>query len=79
MFYWVIFVILQNFGEIFIILRDEVIGDIVEIEFILSIKCVRIWLVFWIKIVWYMKVLGKKFFCVLINIKYYFEFFLINV
>ncbi|XP_044622321.2 B-cell scaffold protein with ankyrin repeats isoform X3 [Equus asinus] len=47
----------ENPGEIFIILRDEVIGDTVEIEFTSSIKCIRTRPALWTKTVWYMKAL----------------------
>lgn len=76
---WVIFFILQNPGEIFIILRDEVIGDMVEVEFMSNNKCIRTRPALWNKSVWCMKALGKKFFYALINIKYHPEFFSINL
>lgn len=59
---WLIFFILQNPGEIFIILRDEVIGDTVEVEFTSNNKCIRTQPARWSKTVWCMKALGKNFF-----------------
>ncbi|XP_076998796.1 B-cell scaffold protein with ankyrin repeats isoform X2 [Tamandua tetradactyla] len=45
----------ENPGEIFIILRDEVIGNTVEIEFTSNNKCIRTHPVLWNKTVWCMK------------------------
>lgn len=75
----VLFFILQNPGEIFIILRDEVISDAVEVEFVSNNKCIRIRPAPWNKTVWCMKALGKKVFYALINIKYHPEFLSINL
>ncbi|XP_035881869.1 B-cell scaffold protein with ankyrin repeats isoform X1 [Phyllostomus discolor] len=47
----------ENPGEIFIILRDEVISDAVEVEFISYNKCIRIQPALWNKTVWRMKAL----------------------
>ncbi|XP_006872789.1 PREDICTED: B-cell scaffold protein with ankyrin repeats-like [Chrysochloris asiatica] len=47
----------ENPGEIFIILRDEVIGDTVEVEFTSNNKCIRTRPTFWNKTVWCMKAL----------------------
>ncbi|XP_058403564.1 B-cell scaffold protein with ankyrin repeats isoform X2 [Diceros bicornis minor] len=47
----------ENPGEIFIILRDELIGDTVEIEFTSSNKCIRTRPALWNKTVWCMKAL----------------------
>ncbi|XP_040481240.1 B-cell scaffold protein with ankyrin repeats [Ursus maritimus] len=47
----------ENPGEIFIILRDEVIGDTVEVEFTSNSKCVRTQPTRWNKTVWCMKAL----------------------
>ncbi|XP_073748131.1 B-cell scaffold protein with ankyrin repeats isoform X3 [Callorhinus ursinus] len=47
----------ENPGEIFIILRDEVIGDTVEVEFTSNSKCVRTQPTCWNKTVWRMKAL----------------------
>ncbi|XP_011219645.1 B-cell scaffold protein with ankyrin repeats isoform X1 [Ailuropoda melanoleuca] len=47
----------ENPGEIFIILRDEVIGDTVEVEFTSNSKCVRTQPTRWNKTVWHMKAL----------------------
>uniref|UniRef100_A0A8C3W5J5 B cell scaffold protein with ankyrin repeats 1 n=1 Tax=Catagonus wagneri TaxID=51154 RepID=A0A8C3W5J5_9CETA len=47
----------ENPGEIFVILRDEVIGDIVEVEFMSNSKCIRTRPVLWNKTVWRMKAL----------------------
>ncbi|XP_039704816.1 B-cell scaffold protein with ankyrin repeats [Pteropus medius] len=47
----------ENPGEIFIILRDEVIGDTVEVEFTSNNKCIRIQPALWNKTVWCMKAL----------------------
>ncbi|XP_058150898.1 B-cell scaffold protein with ankyrin repeats isoform X2 [Dasypus novemcinctus] len=47
----------ENPGEIFIILRDEVIGDAVEIEFTSNNKCIRTRPALWNKTVWCMKAL----------------------
>ncbi|XP_057583783.1 B-cell scaffold protein with ankyrin repeats isoform X3 [Hippopotamus amphibius kiboko] len=44
-------------GEIFIILRDEVIGDTVEVEFTSNSKCIRTQPALWNKTVWCMKAL----------------------
>ncbi|XP_037686271.1 B-cell scaffold protein with ankyrin repeats [Choloepus didactylus] len=45
----------ENPGEIFIILRDEVIGNTVEIEFTSNNKCIRTRPALWNKTVWCMK------------------------
>uniref|UniRef100_A0A8D1WR22 B-cell scaffold protein with ankyrin repeats n=1 Tax=Sus scrofa TaxID=9823 RepID=A0A8D1WR22_PIG len=47
----------ENPGEIFVILRDEVIGDTVEVEFTSSSKCIRTRPALWNKTVWWMKAL----------------------
>ncbi|XP_029798504.1 B-cell scaffold protein with ankyrin repeats isoform X1 [Suricata suricatta] len=47
----------ENPGEIFIILRDEVIGDTVEVEFTSNSKCVRTQPTRWNKTVWCMEAL----------------------
>nr|XP_055198455.1 B-cell scaffold protein with ankyrin repeats isoform X2 [Nyctereutes procyonoides] len=47
----------ENPGEIFIILRDEVIGDTVEVEFTSNSKCIRMQPTRWNKTVWCMKAL----------------------
>ncbi|XP_059779901.1 B-cell scaffold protein with ankyrin repeats isoform X1 [Balaenoptera ricei] len=47
----------ENPGEIFIILRDEVIGDSVEVEFTSNSKCIRTRPALWNKTVWCMKAL----------------------
>ncbi|XP_016079068.1 PREDICTED: B-cell scaffold protein with ankyrin repeats [Miniopterus natalensis] len=47
----------ENPGEIFIILRDEVIGDTVEVEFTSDNKCIRTRPALWNKTVWCMKAL----------------------
>ncbi|XP_036196720.1 B-cell scaffold protein with ankyrin repeats isoform X2 [Myotis myotis] len=47
----------ENPGEIFIILRDEVIGDMVEVEFTSNNKCIRTRPALWNKSVWCMKAL----------------------
>ncbi|XP_064440936.1 B-cell scaffold protein with ankyrin repeats isoform X4 [Mirounga angustirostris] len=47
----------ENPGEIFIILRDEVVGDTVEVEFTSNSKCVRTQPTRWNKTVWWMKAL----------------------
>ncbi|XP_008577452.1 PREDICTED: B-cell scaffold protein with ankyrin repeats-like [Galeopterus variegatus] len=47
----------ENPGEIFIILRDEVIGDIVEVEFTSNNKHIRTRPALWSKKVWCMKAL----------------------
>nr|KAF6391344.1 B cell scaffold protein with ankyrin repeats 1 [Pipistrellus kuhlii] len=47
----------ENPGEIFIILRDEVIGDTVEVEFMSDNKCIRTRPALWNKSVWCMKAL----------------------
>ncbi|XP_054447658.1 B-cell scaffold protein with ankyrin repeats [Pteronotus mesoamericanus] len=47
----------ENPGEIFIILRDEVIGDAVEVRFTSDNKCIRIRPTLWNKTVWCMKAL----------------------
>ncbi|XP_075399655.1 B-cell scaffold protein with ankyrin repeats [Tenrec ecaudatus] len=47
----------ENPGEIFIILRDEVIGETVEVEFISNNKSIRIQPALWNKTVWCMKAL----------------------
>ncbi|MXQ81617.1 hypothetical protein E5288_WYG011861 [Bos mutus] len=68
----------ENPGEIFIILRDEVTSDAVEVEFTSNSKCIRTQPALWNKSVWSMKALGKKFFYALINIKHHSEFLSIN-
>uniref|UniRef100_A0A8C2QUT5 B cell scaffold protein with ankyrin repeats 1 n=1 Tax=Capra hircus TaxID=9925 RepID=A0A8C2QUT5_CAPHI len=47
----------ENPGEIFIILRDEVTGDAVEVEFTSNSKCIRTQPALWNKSVWSMKAL----------------------
>nr|XP_019594498.1 PREDICTED: B-cell scaffold protein with ankyrin repeats [Rhinolophus sinicus] len=47
----------ENPGEIFIILRDEVIGGTVEVEFMSNNKCIRAQPALWNKTVWSMKAL----------------------
>ncbi|XP_045140262.1 B-cell scaffold protein with ankyrin repeats [Echinops telfairi] len=47
----------ENPGEIFIILKDEVIGDTVEVEFISNNKSIRTRPALWNKTVWCMKAL----------------------
>ncbi|XP_066240972.1 B-cell scaffold protein with ankyrin repeats isoform X1 [Saccopteryx leptura] len=47
----------ENPGEIFIILKDEVIGDTVEVEFTSNNKCIRTRPACWSKTVWCMKAL----------------------
>ncbi|XP_031324564.2 B-cell scaffold protein with ankyrin repeats isoform X3 [Camelus dromedarius] len=47
----------ENPGEIFIILRDEVIGGTVEVEFTSNSKCIRTRPALWSKTVWCMKAL----------------------
>ncbi|CAK6432937.1 unnamed protein product [Pipistrellus nathusii] len=47
----------ENPGEIFIILRDGVIGDTVEVEFMSDNKCIRTRPALWNKSVWCMKAL----------------------
>lgn len=59
---------LQNPGEIFILLKDELIGEILEVEFISSNKRLRTRPARWSKSVWCMKAAGEKL-CVLIIIK----------
>ena len=65
-------------SEIFIILRDEVTSDAVEVEFTSNSKCIRTQPALWNKSVWSMKALGKEFFYTLINIKHHSEFLSIN-
>lgn len=69
---------LQNPGEIFIILRDEVIGDTVEVEFTSNNKRIRTRPALWSKKVWCMKALGKNV-CELISMKHHPEFLPINL
>nr|KAF6499137.1 B cell scaffold protein with ankyrin repeats 1 [Molossus molossus] len=47
----------ENPGEIFIILRDEVIGDTVEVVFTSDSKCIKTRPALWNKTVWCMKAL----------------------
>ncbi|XP_040094314.1 B-cell scaffold protein with ankyrin repeats-like [Oryx dammah] len=47
----------ENPGEIFIILRDEVTSDAVEVEFTSNSKCIRTQPALWNKSVWSMKAL----------------------
>ncbi|XP_027628731.1 B-cell scaffold protein with ankyrin repeats [Tupaia chinensis] len=47
----------ENPGEIFIILREEVIGDTVEVEFASSNECIRTQPALWSQKVWCMKAL----------------------
>ncbi|XP_013360875.1 PREDICTED: B-cell scaffold protein with ankyrin repeats isoform X2 [Chinchilla lanigera] len=47
----------ENPGEIFIFLKDEVVGETVEAEFISHAKCIRTRLALWGKNVWCMKAL----------------------
>ncbi|XP_045843140.1 B-cell scaffold protein with ankyrin repeats isoform X2 [Meles meles] len=47
----------ENPGEIFIILRDEIIGDTVEVEFTTNSKCIRTRPTRWNKTIWCMKAL----------------------
>lgn len=69
---------LQNPGEIFIILRDEVIGDTVEVEFTSNNKRIRTRPALWSKKVWCMKALGKNVY-ELISMKHHPEFLPINL
>jgi hypothetical protein len=59
---------LQKPGEIFILLKDELIGEILEVEFISTNKRLRARPARWNKSVWHMKAAGEKF-CILIRIK----------
>ncbi|KAL1771979.1 B-cell scaffold protein with ankyrin repeats isoform X1 [Sigmodon hispidus] len=45
----------ENPGEIFILLKDELIGEILEVEFITNNKRLRIQPTYWSKTVWCMK------------------------
>ncbi|XP_036892140.1 B-cell scaffold protein with ankyrin repeats isoform X2 [Sturnira hondurensis] len=47
----------ENPGDMFIILKDEIISDAVEVEFISYNKCIRIRPALWNKTVWHMKAL----------------------
>ncbi|XP_038167515.1 LOW QUALITY PROTEIN: B-cell scaffold protein with ankyrin repeats [Arvicola amphibius] len=45
----------ENPGEIFILLKDEIIGEILEVEFISNSKCLRARPAHWSRSVWCMK------------------------
>ncbi|XP_034356484.1 B-cell scaffold protein with ankyrin repeats isoform X2 [Arvicanthis niloticus] len=45
----------ENPGEIFILLKDELIGEILEVEFLSTSKCLRTRPAHWNKSVWHMK------------------------
>lgn len=60
-------------------MRDEVIGDTVEVEFTTNSKHIRTQPTRWNKTIWCMKALGKKVFYALINIKHHPEFLSINL
>uniref|UniRef100_H0VP23 DBB domain-containing protein n=1 Tax=Cavia porcellus TaxID=10141 RepID=H0VP23_CAVPO len=51
----------ENPGEIFIFLKDEVVGETVEAEFMSHDRCIRARLALWDKNVWCMKAPGKNF------------------
>ncbi|XP_017651864.1 B-cell scaffold protein with ankyrin repeats [Nannospalax galili] len=59
----------ENPGEIFILLKDEIIGETLEVEFISNNKCIRAWPSLWNKTVWHMKALDFPAGSVAVNIR----------